>query len=152
MNYQYWMDKGLVCYRENRIEDAAECFQSALDIDGSVPILHLFMGLCRGIQGRHEEAVQYSRKARILRSDMVEAWQQEGESLKVLKRFGEAVECFNKAVELDPESENLWYWLGECLESLELFDEALKAFQEAIRINHEDVMAWFHLGQILAFT
>src|SRR3989338_11137824 len=80
--------------------------------DRSVAEAYIQSGRYYAKEGRHENAVEYFKKAINLNSKSKRAYEMLGASYFKLKEYDEAMKAFRKLTELDPSNANAFYYLG----------------------------------------
>lgn len=77
-----------------------------------------------------------------------ESWEfnNKGNSLNNLGRYGEALPLLNKAIGINSEYADAWNNKGFALAGLGNYPEAIRCFKKAIKLNSRNANAWYNLG------
>lgn len=81
-------------------EVALRCFNNALKIEPSVPMVLLYKGIALYNLGKHKEAIGYFEEAIKANENFADAWHNKGAALYKLGNYKEAIECFERARDL----------------------------------------------------
>lgn len=111
---------------------------------------YLNLGSSLAKQGRHEEAVEYLRKAIALDADLAEAHYDLGIVLTIRGDLPDAVGHLRRALEVDPTYAKAHAALGIALVSQGVLPEAIGHLREAIRTEPEFVEAHETLARALS--
>jgi len=173
---QRLFQKGEVCFREHKADEALNYYNKALEIDPDhVPSL-LGKGKCLIITGKEKEGYEYIEKVLTISPECVEAWNIKGDFLAKAGKYDKALECFNKVFAIKPDFPKIQFKIQEMEKALSgqanipvssdqckdlydkgsilykegKFNEALGMFQQALDINPQYVPALFKKGLTLA--
>jgi tetratricopeptide (TPR) repeat protein len=78
-------------------EEAIRCYDAALAIDESNPVIWLNKGVCLLHLNRAQQALECFNRSLALKPDTPEAWINKGATLGELGRHQEALDCFMQA-------------------------------------------------------
>ena len=95
------------------------------------------------------EALQSYNKAISINSVYAEAFHNQGNTLKQLKRFDEALESYNNAISIKSDYADAFYSRGNTLKEMRRFDEALASYDAAISIKSDYAGAFNDRGNLL---
>eukprot|EP00939_MAST-03C_sp_MAST-3C-sp1_P003809 g3809.t1 len=95
--------------------------------------LFFFMGTAKHGGGEREIAMDYYKKALVLRPDMPGGWKNLAILTKEMKKYDIAEAAYRRALELDPESTTSMNSLGYILNNGHRYLEALTVLREALR-------------------
>lgn len=100
--------------------------------------------------GRHEEAIEATRRGLALKPDDPFALNDLGNELVIVRRAAEAVPLFERAIEQMPAFAEARSNFGNALMDLGRFDEAIAQLQQAVSLNPNYAEAHNNLGVALA--
>lgn len=136
--------------QENRLEEAAACFQKALAIQSDAPDVLCNLGATRLRQGRLKEAEDDFRRALKLEPGSAQAHHNLGEVLMQQGEFNDALLHFRKVAEIQPNSAAVEDNLGAALLRAGAVDEALVHLNRAVQLQPDLPDARIDLGNALA--
>src|SRR5687768_3904909 len=109
---------------------------------------HVYLGIALFDQRRFEESAQSYRRALAIQKHFPVAWNNLGNSLRMLGEIDEADRCLQTAIDQKPDylsplknRGTLWIWAGEV-------DRGLRWYHEALRLAPEDPELHRNLGVI----
>ena len=141
----------LIDHYPNRLEEAKEACEKAIDVDPKNTIAWSLLGLFFHEKDLNfQEAEKAYRRAIEIDPEIIIAWVMLGDLLNKLKRYEEAEEACKRAIEIDPEETSAWSSLGMTLHALKRYQEAEEAYRRVIEIDPQDASAWGNLGDLLA--
>jgi tetratricopeptide (TPR) repeat protein len=141
---------GLLAFRVNRLELAAELIESAIALNADIAVYHRDRGeLCRRL-GRFEDAVREAAAATRLAPDDPEGHYNMGLALADQQDYVAAVTSYRRAIERNPAHGLALNNLGSALQQLGDQRGAADAFRAAIAVNPRHVEALNNLGSILS--
>ena len=141
-----WSNKGLSLLALERLEEAIECCDRALDIDPRLAMAWSNKGTSLANLGRHEEAIECCDRALDINPGLSQVWYNKGTTLIALGRHAEAIECYDRALNIDPGYAEAWNNKGNILADLGRHEEAIKCHDRALDINPGNAKAWFNKG------
>jgi tetratricopeptide (TPR) repeat protein len=142
---QFFRD-GLSFLSKDDCEKALPYFEKAVESDGNYAEAWAQSGFCNEKLGRHEQAIESSRKAVSLRPS-AESFFNIGLANFYLKQYREAAEAYRQAIKLDPyNSADAHYALGLVYRDWGKADEEVQAYKQAIRLRPDYVSAYERLG------
>jgi tetratricopeptide (TPR) repeat protein len=109
---------------------AEEHFARALDLEPSDALTHESYGEFLSARGRHEEAIEHSRKAVRLDPASPDARAQLGHALYYAQRFDEALGQLEETHKQAPDLSSVHYGFGRVYLKLGQHDEAIAAFEK----------------------
>lgn len=142
---------GVVHARLGRLEEAVNCYDTALAIRADYAEVHNNKGNALGRLGRIEEAIAAYYSALRINPDYAEAHNSLGSVFHGQDRFAEAAEAYQKALQARPDYAEALNNLGNALRDLGKPDQALDSFAAALRINPDLVQAYNNMGDTLRF-
>jgi predicted O-linked N-acetylglucosamine transferase (SPINDLY family) len=137
-----YLNLGIAMRKSNRLVDALECFERALQLAPDYAEALVSRGdLLLAVQ-RPSEALQCLERALRLRPNDPLAWNNHGNALRALQRPEEALSSYEAALKLEPQSPTAWNNRGSALCELHRHDDGLRSFEQALRIapDHEDAL------------
>lgn len=145
----FHLNLGNVFQDQNRLEEAAACYRSALDLNPDFPEAHNNLGNTLRTLGNPEKAISCFQKAISLRPDYAEAHNNLGNTLKDLEQLDKAIEHLHKALELNPAYADAHFNLARALFSDSQYELAIQSCQCAISLKPDFIDAYLNLGIIL---
>ncbi|MBW8883323.1 MAG: glycosyltransferase family protein, partial [Planctomycetia bacterium] len=141
--------QGVALGREQRLGEAAECFEQAIRIDPNFALAHRNLGYARELLGNMEGALASYRRAVELNPTAVDVLKRLGEALYKTGAIVQAAECFQRACELAPENSAAFNDLGVALSKLGRHAEATVAYRRATELAPDSATAVGGLGAAL---
>lgn len=154
-NYVADNDLGELLAQRGRLEEAAEHFASALEINPRFAHARHNMGMMLVQRGKLDEAIQEFSKAVEIDPRFADAYNKLGAALASKGRLDEAAADFAKAIEIDPTYASAHANLGSLYEQQGKIDEAVASYSTALRFMSDSTMSaqtHFRLGKLLANT
>ncbi|MBR8836422.1 MAG: tetratricopeptide repeat protein [Stigonema ocellatum SAG 48.90 = DSM 106950] len=144
-------ERGSVLLKLQRIPEALESYQKALDIDKN--FYEALMGkgnALSNIPGKELEAFFAFDQASQIRPKDYQVWHNRGTILaQSLKKYDDALKSFDRAIELRSDFFSAWVSKGLVLSELKNYNEALAAFDKAKNLNPKDPYVWAYRGDTL---
>ncbi len=134
-NENYWVALGLEKFKENKFEDAIECFSAAILINFNKTEAYILRGDSKGKLGLHEEAIIDFDKALDINPEHTRAFNNRGFAKQMLGKDSSAIKDFDKAIELYPFNAVALANRGSSKVSLGDISSALDDFNKAISIE-----------------
>jgi tetratricopeptide (TPR) repeat protein len=148
--HQAYHGLGLLAFRVERLELAAELLASAIALNDGVMVYHRDRGeICRRL-GRLDDAVREATAATRLAPADAESHYNLGLALADRKDYTAAVASYRRAIELAPAHGLALNNLGSALEQLGDRAAAADAYRAAIALNPRHVEAQNNLGSMLS--
>ncbi len=142
------LQQGIRLQEQGRLQDAARCYQHALDINPDHPhALYLSAAVCQQ-QDRHEQAVEFLERALQHVPDNVACLFNLGHSLLTLGRAREAAGRFQRVVTLRPGEARAWIRLGDALRLQGRLAGACQAYCKAAGQHPENIGLWQTLAEL----
>jgi tetratricopeptide (TPR) repeat protein len=142
-------NQGMACARVGRHQEAAACFQRAVERRPDYLAAQSNLGVALQLQGKLAEAVAVLRRAVGLAPNDAEAHRKLAGALEEAGAREEAVACCRRAVELQPDHAESQNSLGVLLERQNQLDEAVACLREAVRLKPGFGEAHSNLGAAL---
>lgn len=141
-----WNVEGTEFSKQNKILEALQCFDKAIEINPSFEIpwgnkAGIFLNL-----KRFDEALQSADKALELSKSWLDMLKLKGMILLNLGRNEEAIESLEKATKIDPEDWSSWDNKGRAFLNLKKFQNAIDSLDKAINLKPDDYDALFFKG------
>src|SRR5829696_4087162 len=142
---QFFRD-GLSFLSKDDCEKALPYFEKAVESDSNYAEAWAQSGFCNEKLGRHQEAIEASKKAVSLRPS-AESYFNIGLASFYLKQYREAAEAYRQSIKLDPyNAADAYYALGLVYRDWGKADEEIQAYKQAIKLNPQYVVAYERLG------
>ena len=127
------LQQGWQLHQAGRIDEAAELYRNVLaQVPQSADAL-VYLGIAQFDQRKFDESVDSYREAIHIRRHFPIAWNNLGNSLRMLGEIDEAESCFAKSLQQQPgylsalkNRGTLWVWCGEIERGLKWYEEGLK--------------------------
>ena len=142
---QYFRD-GLSFLSKDDCEKALAYFEKAVDADSSYADAWAQSGFCNEKLGKHNEALEASKKAVNLRPS-AESYFNIGLANFYLKQYRDAADAYRQSIKLDPYNAfDAYYALGLVYRDWGRPDEEIQAYKQAIRLKPDYTSAYERLG------
>lgn len=142
---QKYNNLAIVLNDAGKLDEAAEYYQIALEINPSQPEVYNNLGLIRNAQGAAEEAVQCYRRALKFSQHPV-IYFNLGIALHEQGKLAEAITCYQRAIEINPKQPEVYNNLGNAFFHQDKLVEAVRCFQKAIQLDPGAIDAHYNLG------
>jgi tetratricopeptide (TPR) repeat protein len=140
---------GSCLYKEERVEEAVEHYQKAIECKPDYPEAHYNLGLVFWRQGKLDEAIEHYQKAVELEPARAEYYINLGNLLAIQERPSEAIRQFQKALAVEPGYTKAHYNLADIFFAQGRWDEAIEHYQQALKQMPDSVHAYYQLGLAL---
>jgi tetratricopeptide (TPR) repeat protein/tRNA A-37 threonylcarbamoyl transferase component Bud32 len=130
-----WNAKGLSFDRLGRFNEALQCYDKALEIDKTLPVLWNNKGLALNHIGKYQDAIPFFEKALKINSEFGFAWNNKGISLEHLGHYDEAICCYDKAIEINPLHIEAFYNKGNAFRAMGHLEDAINCYDKALQID-----------------
>ncbi|GLC48040.1 anaphase-promoting complex component apc8 [Pleodorina starrii] len=105
------------------------------------------LGNYYSLQGAHEKAVEYFRRALRLDPRYLAAWTLMGHEYMEVKNTPAAIDAYRRAIDVSPQDFRAWYGLGQAYELLKMPYYALYYYRRAAQLRPTDARMWCALAQ-----
>lgn len=140
--------RGLLAYKAERFEEAAEEFRKSVKLDPQAPSLFA-LGVTYGKLSQPKAAIESFDKALDIDPRYGKAWCNKGIALSGLGNFEAAIECFDKGIALDPDYAEAWNNKGVLFGRLGKDESAVECYDKATKIDPGYFKAWNNKGVAL---
>jgi tetratricopeptide (TPR) repeat protein len=130
-----WVKYGEDLANENRIDEALDCFNKAIETYPQNDLAHGDMGLILDKKGNASEALESFSKALALNSSNPITWHNKGLVLIKMKKLVEAIDFFERAIEHDQNYAKAWYNKARALSLLGKTDDSQRCFDIARKLD-----------------
>ncbi len=137
---------GNVLQKQNRVDEAIDCFLRALSLDPQDAMCHRALGTALKARGELSRAVECFRTALSFRPSYAEAYNNLGNVLLDQEDFAGAIECYRSAVQTKPVVADFQFNLGNALLRAGRLEEAEESFRHVVALKPDDPDAWNSLG------
>jgi tetratricopeptide (TPR) repeat protein len=142
---QFFRD-GLSFLSKDDCEKALPYFEKAVESDNNYAEAWAQTGFCKEKLGRHNEAIDASKRAVTLRPS-AESYFNLGLANYYLKQYREAVENYRQSIRLDPyNAADAHYAMGLVYRDWGRADDEIQAYKQAIRLRPDYTSAYERLG------
>ena len=148
-DFKAYLKVGAQSLAAGRLQDAADAFEGALEINPQLPEAHTKLIYVYGQLGQPDKAEEHYRAAVQLDPKGTEAYFNHGVFLMSRSRADEAKEAFQKAIAIDSHYAEAHSNLGYLLESEGRSAEAVEEYRKALESKPDFTQANFSLGRLL---
>jgi len=142
---QFFRD-GLSFLSKDDCEKALQYFEKAVESDSNYAEAWAQTGFCNEKLGRHQEALEASKRAVTLRPS-AESYFNIGLASFYLKNYKEAAEGYRQSIKLDPyNAADAYFALGLVYRDWNKPDEEIQAYKQTIRLRPDYMAAYERLG------
>ncbi len=145
-------ERGVMCALLAKYSEAIFNLEKATEIENSVPVYYVILGLAYNEQKCYEEAIAAYQRAIELNPEYATAYNNLANTYKAQKRYEEAIAAYQRAIELNPEDATAYYNLGITYNDQKRYEEAIAAYQRAIELNPEYAKAFANRGESYQLT
>ncbi|MEM6470125.1 MAG: tetratricopeptide repeat-containing glycosyltransferase family protein [Planctomycetota bacterium] len=142
------LSKGWKVHQAGQVDDALRVYDHVISQAPANPEAYVYRGIAEFDQRRYSDSVTSYRKALSLRDGFPIAWNNLGNSLRMLSEIEESDECFDRAIALDStylsaykNRGTLWVWSGE-------IEKGLRWYEQGLEIAPQDPELHRNLGVI----
>lgn len=147
--FEYWETWGRINLATNRLEQAIEAINKALDEDSYSVITWLQLCDAQYQLGRIDDTLSNTEFILALDAKCEDAWSYRGCCMMENKRFQEARDCFNKVLEINPDNVRIHLLLAAISLEEGDTDTAMNGFNKAIFKSGLDPEVITDLGMLL---
>jgi len=140
--------KGLEFHQLNALDDAARCYQNALEMHGSFFDAQHLLGVIAAQQEQFELAVALITKALNIRADEG-AFSNRGLALHQLGQYQAALKDFDSAISFNPNNPQSHYNRGNALQEIKQYEAALRSYDQAIALDPSNAEIYNNRGNTL---
>ncbi|WP_436717002.1 tetratricopeptide repeat-containing glycosyltransferase family protein [Roseiconus lacunae] len=126
------LSQGWKVHQAGKIDEALRVYQHVIEQAPRNPEAHVYLGIALFDQRRYGESVDSYRQAISLKEAFPIAWNNLGNSLRMLGEVEESDRCFEKALSMDSNylsvyknRGTLWIWSGEIERGLAWYEKGL---------------------------
>lgn len=130
-------------------EQAVECYNETLVIDGPQAVTFSYIGECYEKMERYEQALVHYDQSIALDPNWVDAWIGRGVVKDMQGRQAEAVKDLQMAVQLSPENGDAHFFLANTLGRMARYEEALAIYTKLNTMEPESLDAWLDHADLL---
>lgn len=122
-------------HRAGRLDEAEKLYRKVLVAYPSHPDALQLLGVCFGMKGDAQKAVDLIARALVIRPDAPEILANYGQFLRALGRVPESVTAFARALDLNGNDPGIHNGYGVSLAELNDHEGAIREFRRAIQLN-----------------
>jgi Flp pilus assembly protein TadD len=141
--------RGVVAYRQGRIDDAGDFFRRAIAGFEGNPSFHNNLHLVYYRQKRDSEAIAEVRRAIELAPQWPQLHNNLGNALKQAGQLEAAAAALRQACTMQPDYADAFYNLGNTLVELDRLEEAEAAYRRSLELTPGDMETQTNLGSLL---
>lgn len=135
---------------ENYEEKIDACQQAIPPLQTALFRLHVNIGFAYKKLGKHEEAIEFYKKAISFQPNEANGHFGLGIIYFELEQYTEAIEYFKETVRLRSDDFEAYFRLGYTYGKLNLYQEAIEAYNQAITLKPDHAFAHNNTGAMLA--
>ncbi|OYP33830.1 tetratricopeptide repeat protein [Rhodopirellula sp. MGV] len=127
------LSQGWKVHQAGKIDEALRVYQHVIKQAPRNPEAHVYLGIALFDQRRYQESVASYRQAISLKEHFPIAWNNLGNSLRMVGDVDESDKCFGKALSMDQKylsvyknRGTLWIWSGEVERGLAWYEKGLE--------------------------
>jgi tetratricopeptide (TPR) repeat protein len=135
-------------HQSGRLAEAEQIYRRVLKQIPDQPEALVYLGIVQFDQRQFDQSADSYRRALAIRDAFPIAWNNLGNSLRMLGQIDEAEACFVKALEQDPQylsahknRGTLWVWSGE-------IERGMQCYQQGLTLDPHDAELHRNLGVI----
>ena len=136
------LQRGWQLHQAGDVESARHCYEQALSAAPEHADALVYLGIALFDQRRFHDSVQAYRQALSIRGDFPIAWNNLGNSLRMLGEIEEADACFDAALRQQPgylsalkNRGTLWVWSGQIERGLGWYEQGLQLDPENAELH-----------------
>ena len=125
--------QGWKLHQAGKLDEARRIYQHVIKQAPRNPEAHVYLGIALFDQRRYQDSIQSYRTALSLKKSFPIAWNNLGNSLRMVGEVQESDDCFEQALSLDANylsvyknRGTLWIWSGEIERGLQWYEKGLK--------------------------
>ena len=136
-------------YALGELSEAKGIYQKILRDAPNHPIALHLMGVIAYQNRENDVALDFIKKALIIKPDYAEAHNNLGVIFKELKEIDEAITCYKRALTINNDYAEAHYNLGVVLKEIGKLDEAITSYKRALEHKPDYAEALYNLGNAL---
>lgn len=139
---KYWYDMGIVFQTQNRMEDALDAYNHAIEIDPNNEYAWYNKGEVLEELWEFDDAIEAYIKVSDINPNNADAWFSQGFiDCCENKEYSSAINSFNQALKIFPSHIPSLYYKGLALSEQNQIEEAIKCFLKASDLEPEYIIA-----------
>jgi len=147
---KYWYDKGIILQTQNRIEEALEAYNHAIEIDPNNEYAWYNKGEVLEELMDFDGAVDAYTKVSDINPNNADAWFSQGFiDCCEYNAYISAIEVLNKALKISPNHVPSLYYKGMALSDLNRIEEAIDCYAKIIDIEADHSIAKYDMKRLL---
>ena len=141
-DYKFYMDNGVVNYRDGQYQKAIENIDKSLEMKNDWAIHYFYKGACCDALEKTDEAIENYSKAIDYDSDMTDAYYNRAKLILSQKtttkeKINGALKDLEKALELDPKFQDAIFAIAAAYKKLKQYHKSLEYLEKLLEINPE---------------
>ncbi len=125
-------------------------YERAVELNPNLARAHDGYAYCLSFVGRHNEAVEESRRAKVLDPISLVTTADAGNVRYLARQYDEAIAELNNALELDPNFATTYVYFGYVYTAKGTYPEAIASYQKAIELSGDTTSRLIFLGAAYA--
>lgn len=148
-NIEAWKNLGTALYKQEKLDEALDCYQQALTLEPNDPTLYYQLGLVWQKQGKVEEAIAYYQQFLTFNPNQATAYYNLGYAFQTRGKLEEAIDCYQQAVTLEPNFVLAHQNLGAILHEKGETQKAIACYKRLLEIAPDYAEAYYNLACLL---
>jgi predicted O-linked N-acetylglucosamine transferase (SPINDLY family) len=141
--------QALSLHQAGRLGEAEILYKQILAMDGSHVNALTYLGTIHLQRGNRQECIRLIGRSLEIDPNQPNAYVNQGNALKDLKRLAEALASYDRAIALKPDFAQAYCNRGNALQDLKRLDEALASYDRAIALKPDFTQVYYNRGNVL---
>jgi tetratricopeptide (TPR) repeat protein len=145
-NIEAWKNLGNALYKQEKLDEALDCYQQALSLETNAPTLYYQLGLVLQKQGKLDEAIANYQQCIAFNPNQATAYYNLGYALQTQGKLDEAIDCYQQALTLEPNFVLAYQNLGATLHEKGEIHKAITCYERLLEIAPDYAEAYYNLA------
>lgn len=143
-----WNAAGNFYFKLERWQQAAECFEKAVNRRNTDPVLHENLGLALQNLGKYDEAEKLFIQAIPYDEQTGRYFNRLGLLYYARNNYGQALEFFGKAAEREPDTAVYYSNMASASYEIKKYDQAVQYYEKALQLDPDNYLTYNDIGII----
>ena len=148
-SFVLWNILGAAYKSVGLLENAADAFAKAGELNPNYPEAHNNLGVVLKEQGKLDDALAAYERALALKPDYAGAYNNMGNALKGRGKPDDAIAAYERAVTLKPDYVDAYNNMGNALKNQGKLDDAIAAYERALALKPDYADVWSNVAELL---